>query len=477
MDYETVIGLEIHVELLTRSKLFCGCSTAFGEQPNTNTCPVCLGLPGSLPVVNRRAVELAVRAALALHGDVQEKSIFARKNYFYPDLPKAYQISQHDRPLSLGGFLELDFPGGSRRVRLERVHLEEEAGKLVHAGDSILEAAYSLVDYNRAGIPLMEIVTLPDLRSGKEARLFLEELRLVLLYAGVSDCKLEEGSLRCDANISLRPAGSSKLGTKTEVKNMNSFRAVEQALDSEARRQEEILSGGGQVTPATCHWEEASRLTVPIREKGSSADYRYFPEPDLPPLVLERSLIEQLRAGLPELPPQRRQRLQERYGLGQPEAVILTSSPEIANFFEEAAKHYRDYRNLANWIQGDLIYQLRETNTALESLSPQLLIELLELLDKGQINRPVAKELLPEVLKSGASPRKLVSSRNLGRISGRESLEPLADKVLAENPEAADNFRRGKKKALAFLVGKVMALTRGRADPQEVSELLQEKIK
>ncbi len=477
MNYETIIGLEIHVELLTRSKMFCGCSTAFGEQPNTNTCPICLGLPGTLPVVNRRAVELAIKAALAFHGKIQEESIFARKSYFYPDLSKAYQISQNERPLNRGGYLDLSFPEGSRRIRLDRIHLEEEAGKLVHAGDSILDATYSLVDYNRAGIPLMEIVTLPDLRSGKEARFFLEELRLTLLYAGVSDCKLEEGSLRCDANISLRPVGSNRLGVKTEVKNMNSFKAVEMALDSEARRQEEILSAGGQVTSATCHWEEESRQTIPIRVKGSAADYRYFPDPDLPPLAVDRFLIDKIRVELPELPPQRRLRLQEQYGLEEPEAVMLTSFPQLADFFEEAANHYPDYRNLFNWIQGDLVYQLRETNTPLESFSSGLLVELLKLLDEGQINRPVAKELFPEMLKTGASPRKLVSSKNLGRISGRESLEPLVDKVLAENPEAVENFLQGKKKALAFLVGKVMAITRGRADPQEVSGLLREKIK
>ncbi len=477
LAYETVIGLEIHVELMTRSKMFCGCSTSFGEQPNTNTCPICLGLPGTLPVVNWRAVELAVRAALALHCEVQERSIFARKSYFYPDLSKAYQISQNEDPLNRGGYLDLDFPEGKRRVRLDRIHVEEEAGKLIHAGDSILDASYSLVDYNRAGIPLMEIVTLPDLRSGKEARFFLEELRLILLYAGVSDCRLEEGSLRCDANISLRPAGSSRLGVKTEVKNMNSFRAVEMALDSEARRQEEILSSGGQVTLATCHWEEENRQTIPIRAKGSAADYRYFPDPDLPPLVVERSFIERIRADLPELPPARRLRLQEQYDLGESEVFMLTSTPWLADYFEEAARDYGDFRHLFNWIQGDLVYQLRETNTSLESISPGLLVELLVLLDKGEINRPVAKELLAEVLKTGASPRKLVSSRNLGRISGRESLEPLVDKVLSENREAADNYRRGKEKALAFLVGKVMALTRGRADPREVGELLQEKIR
>lgn len=476
MSYEVVIGLEIHLELLTRSKLFCACSTAFGAEPNTNSCPVCLGLPGSLPVLNRHAVELAVMAALALNSEVQQKSRFDRKNYFYPDLPKAYQISQYDQPLARGGSLEVDFPGSSRVICLERVHLEEESGKLLHAGDSILGASYSLVDYNRAGIPLLEIVTAPGLHSGLEARLFLENLRTLLLYTGVSDCKMEQGSLRCDANISLRPAGSTGLGTKTEVKNMNSFRAVEQALEYEARRQKEILDRGEKVVQQTCHWDEERRVTVPLRGKEGSSDYRYFPEPDLLPLLMERSLIEELRARLPELPADRRRRLIARYGLGEQDAIILTASRSLADFFESAAEQYHNYQNLARWIQGDLLYQLRETDARIEELSPQLLVELLQMVDSGEINRPVAKELLAELVSGGGSPRALVSKRNLGRISGRAALEPLAAAVVGENPEAVASFREGKEKALTFLVGKVMALTGGRADPQEVNCYLLEKI-
>ena len=476
MKYEAVIGLEIHVEMLTRSKIFCGCSTAFGAEPNTNCCPGCLGLPGTLPVLNRRAVEYAVLAALALNCRVQEKSVFARKNYFYPDLPKAYQISQDGQPLAWGGYLEIDFPEGSRRINLQRVHLEEEAGKLLHAGDSILSAAYSLVDYNRAGVPLLEIVTAPEIYSGREARLFLEELRTLLLYTGVSDVKMEEGSLRCDANISLRPAGSEELGTRTEVKNLNSFRAVEQALNYEAERQARILAGGGEVVQATCHWDDSRKATVVMRKKEGAADYRYFPEPDLPPLLLERSYIEAIEEQLPELPRQRRQRLRERYDLSAEEAVILTGTRELADFFEAAAESYRDYRNLANWVQGDLIYQLRESGRKVDELAPALLVELLELLDAGEINRPVAKELLAETVKSGASPRKLVRQRGLGKISGKETLAPLVEQVIAENPDAVDNFRNGKEKALAFLVGKVMAMTRGRADPQELNRLFREKL-
>jgi aspartyl-tRNA(Asn)/glutamyl-tRNA(Gln) amidotransferase subunit B len=476
MKFETIIGLEIHLELQTRSKLFCSCSTTFGQEPNANCCPVCLGLPGTLPVFNRRAIELAVTAALALNSDVQLKSRFDRKNYFYPDLPKAYQISQYDQPLARGGYLEVEFEEVSRIINLERVHLEEEAGKLIHAGDSIFDSDYSLVDYNRAGIPLLEIVTKPDIRSGREARLFLEDLRLLLSYTGVSDCKMEEGSLRCDANISLRPAGTAELGTKTEVKNMNSFRAVEAALNFEAKRQEEILGAGGSISQETCHWDEEKKETIPLRGKEGSSDYRYFPEPDLLPLALETSLIEKLSALLPELPYSRRSRLKEEYGLDSKEASLLTESRDLGDFFETAAKEYSNYRNLAKWIQGDLLFQLRENNKSAGEINPGLLVELLMLLDKGEINRPVAKELLTEMVQSGKSPHKLFQKRGLGRISGRKNLLPLVERVLSENPDAVESYRRGKDKAITFLVGRVMALTGGRADPGELNQLIKEKI-
>ncbi len=475
--YETVIGLEIHVELQTASKLFCGCSAKFGSEPNSNCCPVCLGLPGSLPVFNRRAIELAVTAALALNSEIQEKSRFDRKNYFYPDLPKAYQVSQYDQPLAKGGFLDFRMEDKNRHVNLERVHLEEEAGKLLHAGESILDAEYSLVDYNRAGIPLLEIVTKPDLRSGSEARLFLENLRLLLLYAGVSDCKMEEGSLRCDANISLRPTGSQELGTKAEVKNMNSFKAVEAALNFEAGRQEKILNSGGKVVQETCHWNEETKETIPLRSKEGSSDYRYFPEPDLLPLVLEKSLINKLAALLPERPLQRFQRFQDDYDLAESEAQLFVENRELGDFFESAAKAYSNYRNLANWVQGDFLFQLRESGCALEKMLPDHLVEMLELLESGEINRPVAKELLAESIKTGVNPRDLVAKRNLGRIAGRDQLLPLVNQVIADNPEAVENFKRGKDKAIAFLVGKVMALSGGRADPGELNRLFREILK
>lgn len=476
MKYDTVIGLEIHLELQTRSKLFCGCSTTFGQEPNINCCPICLGLPGSLPVFNRRAIELAVLVALALNSVVQQKSRFDRKNYFYPDLPKGYQISQYDQPLARGGYLEIEFDEESRRINLERVHLEEEAGKLMHAGDSIFDSNYSLVDYNRAGIALLEIVTKPDIHSGREARLFLEDLRTLLLYTGASDCKMEEGSLRCDANISLRPVGSTALGTKVEVKNMNSFRAVEMALNYEVKRQEEILSADGHIIQETCHWDEEKKETIPLRGKEGSSDYRYFPEPDLLPLILEASFIEKQSALLPELPRQRRVRFREHYDLNSKEATLLTENRTLGDFFEATAKEYSDYRNLAKWIQGDLLYQLRESGKSVEQIEPGLLIELITLLDNGNINRPVAKELLAEMVLSGKSPHKLVQEKGLGRISGQDKLLPLVDRVIAENPEAVENYRRGKEKAIAFLVGRVMALSGGRADPEELNKLIKGKI-
>ncbi len=475
--YEVVIGLEIHLELLTKSKLFCSCSTTFGQEPNTNCCPVCLGLPGSLPVFNRRAIELAVTAALALNSKVQLYSRFDRKNYFYPDLPKAYQVSQYDQPLARGGFMEIESGENGRVINLERVHLEEEAGKLIHAGDSIMGSAYSLVDYNRAGIPLLEIVTAPDIKSGQEARVFLEDLRSTLLYSGASDCKMEQGSLRCDANISLRPQGTEKLGTKAEVKNMNSFRAVELALNYEAERQAEILSAGGTIIQETCHWDEGSKKTIPLRSKEGSSDYRYFPEPDLLPLVLEQAFIDNISATLPELPAARRKRLKDDYEMSAAAAALFTANRELGDFFESAAQDYDRYNNLANWIQGDLQYQLRESGKEAGDLDAKAFIELLELLDQGEINRPVAKELLTNMLDSGKSPKKMVEEKGLGRISGDKELQPMVDQVISENPDAVENYLNGKDKAIAFLVGRVMAMTKGRADPAELNKMIKERIK
>ncbi|MDZ4133368.1 MAG: Asp-tRNA(Asn)/Glu-tRNA(Gln) amidotransferase subunit GatB, partial [Dethiobacteria bacterium] len=381
-----------------------------------------------------------------------------------------------DQPLAQGGYLEVEVDGENRKIELERVHLEEEAGKLIHSGDSIFESDYSLVDYNRAGIPLLEIVTRPVIRSGREARLFLEDLRSLLLYSGASDCKMEEGSLRCDANISLRPFGSTELGTKAEVKNMNSFRAVELALNFEIKRQEAILSSGGKIVQETCHWDEEKKETVPLRGKEGSSDYRYFPEPDLLPLILEKELIAEIAASLPEMPLQRRRRMIEEYGLEIKDALLLTENRAYGDFFESAAREYVNYSNLAKWVQGDLLFQLRESGKSADQVEPGLLVELLILLDEGKVNRPVAKELLAELVRVGKSPREMLQEKGLGRISGRQQLLPLVQKVIAENPDAVENYRQGKEKALKFLVGKIMASTGGRADPQELNLLIIEKL-
>ncbi len=476
MGYEVVIGLEIHLELKTKSKFFCSCSNDFGQEPNANCCPVCLGLPGSLPVLNKHAIELALSAAVALGSEIQGESRFDRKNYFYPDLPKAYQVSQYDYPLARGGFLEVDFDQNPRKIGLERIHLEEEAGKMLHEGDSIMDSAFSLVDYNRAGIPLLEIVTRPDLCSGKEARQFLEKLRLVLLYSKASDCKMEEGSLRCDANISLRPVGSVEMGTKTEVKNMNSFRSVELALNCEAERQEEILNSGGMVIQQTCHWDEEGKITVPLRSKEGSSDYRYFPDPDLLPLIIKPSWVTEITEALPELPDKLKERFNTQYHLGDKEIAIFIDNHELGEFFEKAAALYNNYDNLTKWIQGDFLFQIRETGKEISEVEPKLLVELLLLLDDGDVTRPVAKDLLGEIVNNGVSPKEVLDKKGLTRLSGKDNLLPLVERVISENPEAVDNYRAGKQKALAFLVGRAMALCSGRADPGELNKLLIDKL-
>ena len=480
MKYETVIGLEVHVELKTNSKLFCGCSTSFGSEPNTHCCPVCLGMPGSLPVLNRRALELMVRSALALKCKIPSFSRFDRKNYFYPDLPKAYQISQLEYPIGEMGVLKITLPDGDKEIKITRVHLEEEAGKLIHPGGSIMNSQYSYVDYNRAGIPLMEIVSEPDISSPAEAYAYLQELRLILLYAGVSDCRMEEGSLRCDANVSLRPAGASALGTKVEVKNMNSFRAVEQALIYEVKRQKQALEKGDVIQQETRHWDENSKTTSPLRGKEEASDYRYFPEPDLPPVILEESYIKNIAAAMPELPAARRSRYQSDYALDEADIAILMADTELAAFYERAAASCDDYRALAKWTTGEVL-RLMHSDSApadgLESLNAQVLGEIIALINRKLINRLVAKEILPAALIEGKSPAALVKEKGLAIVGSAEELEPLVAKVIEENPIAVESYRNGKEKSFGFLVGKVMALTKGRAEPALVNKLLKEKLR
>ncbi len=474
MSYRTVIGLEIHVELKTDSKMFCGCSTTFGSEPNSHCCPVCLGLPGSLPVVNRRALEKGIKAALALNCTVEKNSRFDRKNYFYPDLPKAYQISQYDVPLAHGGYMELGYDGG-KKVSIQRCHLEEEAGKLIHAGNSIMEADYSLVDYNRAGIPLLEIVTSPDLQSPEEAHYFLNELRLLLLYNEVSDCRMEEGSLRCDANISLAAPGLDELGAKVEVKNLNSFKAVKAALEYEVGRQAQILSSGGKITQETRHWDGQQKITLFMRGKEDASDYRYFPEPDLPPLQLEDAWIEEIRNTMVETPEARKKRYRKQYGLDEGEVEILVNHPDLCIFFEQAAGKYTNYRKLYNWSAGEILRIAHEHHLSADRLEPYILVEILQILDRGDINRGVAKEVLEEALLDGKNPSRIVEEKNLEIIGNVDVLEELVKKVLQENPQACRDYMEGKKKALEFLVGQIMARTRGRADPSAVRKLIEEQ--
>jgi aspartyl-tRNA(Asn)/glutamyl-tRNA(Gln) amidotransferase subunit B len=475
MDYEIVIGLEVHVELRTKSKIFCGCSTAFGSEPNCQVCPVCLGMPGALPVLNRKVVEFAVRAALALGCTVHTTSKFHRKNYFYPDLPKAYQISQHDEPLATDGRIALS---DGNTIGITRVHMEEEAGKSIHQGDDILTAEYSLEDFNRSGIGLIEIVSEPDLRSPKEAKEYLERLKAILEYTEVSDCKMEEGSLRCDANISLRPKGSDKFGTKAELKNLNSFRAVERALEYEVKRQTEVLQRGEKVLQETRTWDEAKGVTSPMRSKEEAHDYRYFPEPDLLPVELEPSWIEEILSSLPELPSSRAVRFQQEYGLPQYDAELLVSSKALANFYEKTVSLFPEPKEVANWVMVEVLRLLRGLDQEIDQskLTAENLAQLLKLIKKGTISGSVGKSVLEEMFTSGESPNKIVERKGLSQISDQGELEKIIASVVAANPQSVSDFKAGKVKVLGFLVGQVMRQTRGMANPQLTNKLIREYL-
>lgn len=477
LTYEAVIGLEVHVQLLTASKIFCGCSTRFGEAPNSQTCPVCLGLPGVLPVLNKKAVEFAIRTALAVRGSIAAHSVFARKNYFYPDLPKDYQISQYELPLSTGGFVEINNNGMARRVRIRRVHLEEDAGKLLHAG-TMDRAEYSLVDFNRCGVPLIEMVTEPDLRTPEAAAEFLKELRATLQYLGVSQGNMEEGNLRCDANVSVRPAGSSELGVKTEVKNMNSFKNVQRALEYEIERQIRLLKSGQPIVQETHLWDAEQGITLPMRGKEEAHDYRYFPEPDLVPLEISPAWVKEIAASLPEFPAERRQRFVQVYGLPEYDAAVLTASKALADFFEECAHRHRDVKLVSNWIMSELLgYLNREGKEITESpVTPAQLAGLLKLIQEGVISGKIAKVVFEEMYQTGKSPEAIIREKGLIQITDQEELGRIVDQVLAENPGPVSDFRGGKEKALTALVGAVMRATKGKANPQLVNDLLREKL-
>ncbi len=460
----TVIGLEIHVQLATKTKLFCGCSTAyFTAPPNTLTCPVCLGMPGALPVLNKRAVELALRVAIALNARVQEFSRFDRKNYFYPDLPKGYQITQREYPLAVGGSLSFRVEGEARTVRIREMHLEEDAGKLIHTDDG------ALVDMNRCGVPLVEIVTEPDIRSPKEAREFLRALRTLLRHLGVSNADMEKGELRCDANISVSTDG--KRGTKTEIKNLNSFRAVERALAAEEERQRELLSRGGTVEQVTFGWDEHAGKLVLQRSKEEAHDYRYFPEPDLVPLVVPREWLERVRAGMPELPWEREERLIREYGLSPKEAGVLMEEPARADYFEAVARACGSPQDAAGWVLSEVLRYWKDDSPP---ISPEALTELIVAVREGKISRTNAKEVLEEAIATGRDPMAIVEEKGLSLLADEEELRRLAQEVIGENPKAVEDFRAGKKGAIGFLVGQAMRKTGGRADAKKLSKILLE---
>jgi aspartyl-tRNA(Asn)/glutamyl-tRNA(Gln) amidotransferase subunit B len=476
--YEVVVGLEVHAQVLTQSKMFCSCSTDYlTAPPNSHTCPVCLGLPGSLPVINRRAVEGTIRTALALNCEIPEFSKFDRKNYFYPDLPKGYQISQYDLPFSRNGHLVFDVKGETRRCGITRVHLEEDTGKLLHAG-AIDEAQSSLVDFNRAGVPLMEIVSEPDLRSADEARQYVVELRAILQYLGINNGDMESGQLRCDANVSLRPVGQAEFGTKVEIKNMNSFRAIHRAIEYEIIRQTEVLETGGRLVQETRGWNDARGLTVSQRTKEFAEDYRYFPEPDLPPLEVSRQWVEEIRASLPELPAARRERFITSYGLTAYDASLLTSSKPMAAFFEETVRLGAVAKAAANWILSDFSRLLNADHKEIDqaSIKPAHLQQLIQLVDSNVVSGKMAKETFEIMYREPDPGPALTALKGSSQISGDAELEAIAAQVIAENAQSIADFKAGKERALKFLIGQGMKISKGRANPQRLEALLRAKI-
>ncbi len=478
MKYEAVIGLEVHTELQTKTKIFCSCRTSFGADPNTNVCPVCLGLPGVLPVLNKKVLEYAVRAGLALNCEISRFSKFDRKNYYYPDLPKNFQTSQFDLPICEHGYLDVEVEGEKRRIRITRAHMEEDAGKLVHHGTSITDSDYSLVDYNRTGTPLLEIVSEPDMRSAKEAVAYMEKMRAILQYVGISDCRMEEGSLRCDANVSVRPVGQKELGTKTEIKNINSFKGVERAIEYEAMRQAELLEDGGKVVQETRTWDEKEGVTKSMRTKEEANDYRYFPEPDLVPFTVSDEYIENIRKSLPELPDARKERYMKEFGLSSEDAVFMTNDKATADYFEAAVDAGADPKACVNWLMGEFASQLSTDGIEIAKapVSAENLAALLKLISKGTISGKIAKKVFATMWKEGGNPEEIVKSQGLVQISDTAELSKLVDEVVGKNPKAVEDFKAGKKKAVGALVGQIMKATKGKANPRVINELLNKKL-
>jgi aspartyl-tRNA(Asn)/glutamyl-tRNA(Gln) amidotransferase subunit B len=475
VEYEAVIGLEVHAQLLTGSKVFCGCSAAFGADPNTHTCPICTGMPGSLPVLNRKAVEFAVRMALATNCEVTPLSLFARKNYFYPDLPKGYQISQYELPLSVNGSVEIPAADGEKKlVGITRIHLEEDAGKLFHD-----EAKpFSYVDFNRTGVPLLEIVSEPDLRTPQEAADYLRLLRAILQYLEICDGNMEEGSLRCDANVSIRPIGSQTFGTRTEVKNMNSFRHVERALAYEIERQHKVLEGGSAVVQETRLWDPQKGITESMRSKEEAHDYRYFPDPDLVPLTVSPEWVEEIKKGLPELPLQRKDRFVREYQIPEYDAGVITSSKTLADYYEECARIFPEPKQVSNWIMGDLLRLLKEDDREVEDcpVTPGQLAEMLGLIKNGTISGKIAKTVFEEMYKTGKGATEIVKAGGLVQITDESALAKVVDEVLQNHPNEVEAYKGGKEKLFGFFVGQVMKATEGKANPQLVNEILKKLL-
>lgn len=478
MDYEAVIGLEIHCELKTKTKIFCGCPTTFGADQNTHVCPVCLGLPGVLPTVNKRVVEFAIKAGLATNCEINKYSKFDRKNYYYPDLPKNWQTSQYDLPIAIHGHVDIDTPEGRKTIRLTRIHMEEDAGKLVHSGNTIKDSASSDIDYNRTGVPLLEIVSEPDLRSAEEARAYMEKIKAIMEYIDVSNCRMEEGNLRADVNVSLRPVGSQELGTRTEMKNINSFKGLVDAINYEIERQTEVLDDGGFVRQETRTWDPAQGITLSMRSKENAHDYRYMPEPDLPPIVTSDELIEKYRTELPELPDARRARIEKDYGLSDYDAGILTSSRAMAEYFDAAVAAGADAKLIANWMMGDLAKNLNAEELDIKDspVEPERLAGMIKLIEKGTISSKIAKKVFKEMWSSKDVPEKIVKDKGLVQITDTKAIEAIVDKVIADNPKPVADYQGGNKKAIGALVGQVMKASRGKANPQVVNKMLAEKL-
>jgi aspartyl-tRNA(Asn)/glutamyl-tRNA(Gln) amidotransferase subunit B len=476
VKYESAIGLEVHAQLLTDSKIFCGCSTEYGSPPNSQTCPVCLGMPGVLPVLNKKAVEYAIKMVLAVGGAVQAESIFARKNYFYPDLPKGYQISQYEQPLATGGFIEIESDSGKRRIGIARIHLEEDAGKSVHPeGESQNETS---VDLNRCGVPLIEVVSEPDISSPQEAYSYLTKIRQLVRYLSICSGNMEEGALRCDANLSVRPEGTAKLGVNTEVKNMNSFRAVERALTFEIKRQIDILEKGGKVEKETLLWDEKRRKSTVMRSKEESPDYRYFPEPDLVTLAASQEWIERIKESLPELPDDQRQRFIDDYKIPEYDAQVLTSSKELANYYEECVRIYPDPKRVSNWVMGEVLRELNQRKIGIGEFGvhPENLVGLLNEIEKGAISGKMAKETFSQMAETGKSASEIIDEKGLAQITDEKHVKRIVEEVLKESPESVRRYRGGEERLFGFFVGQVMKKTQGKASPALVSEILKLRL-